>query len=75
MSLGHLNLIISHRIGIENEHWKAVCGYGYISDLCDKVELQRFEEISGSFRGFNRSLELTSLPPDSLTYEIISFTV
>jgi hypothetical protein len=36
---------------------------------------QRFEAISGGFGGFNRSLELTSLPPDSLKNEFISFSV
>jgi hypothetical protein len=42
---------------------------------CKNSALQRFEEISGGFGGFNRSKELTSLSPDSIANEFISFSV
>jgi hypothetical protein len=42
-------------------------------EYCSISKLQRFERLSGGFGGFNRSLELTSLPPDNLANEFISF--
>lgn len=46
-----------------------------IPEECTISKLQRFERLSGGFGGFNRSLELTSLPPDSLSNEFISFSM
>ncbi|KAH4443851.1 hypothetical protein HBI46_152800 [Parastagonospora nodorum] len=65
--------------GAENEYIKSYCKGLAQGDLppdeCKKSEIDRFSEISGGFGGFNRSLELTSLPPDSLANEYISFSV
>jgi hypothetical protein len=46
-----------------------------VPDYCKITDLQRFERISGGFGGFNRSLELTSLSPDNIANEFISFSV
>jgi hypothetical protein len=35
----------------------------------------RYLEVSGGFGGFNLSLELSSLPPDSLANEFIAFSM
>jgi hypothetical protein len=67
-------------MGVQNEYIKKECkryppGDSRRRKYCDKPEMQRFEELSGGFGGFNRSLELTSLPPDSLSNEFISFSM
>jgi hypothetical protein len=72
-------LTTSRSLGIENEYEKNWC-----KDLppgrpkppeCLISDSQRLAQLSGGFGGFNRSLELTSLPPDSLANEFISFSV
>jgi hypothetical protein len=66
-------------MGIQNEYEKLDCKGRRIDETlpsyCRISNKQRFEAISGGFGGFNRSLELTSLPPDSLANEFISFSV
>jgi hypothetical protein len=66
-------------MGIENESEKSECKERrldeFLPQYCEISNKQRFEAISGGFGGFNRSLELTSLPPDSLANEFISFSV
>jgi hypothetical protein len=71
-------------MGITSEAEKRNCEYfrknlfhgtAAMPDYCMASRTQRFEAISGGFGGFNRSLELTSLPPDSLKNEFISFSV
>jgi hypothetical protein len=42
---------------------------------CLLGDLDRFAVISGGFGGFNRSLEVASLPPDSLGNEFIAFSM
>jgi hypothetical protein len=46
-----------------------------VPEYCKITDLQRFDRISGGFGGFNRSLELASLSPDSIANEFISFSV
>lgn len=66
-------------MGAENEYLKSICKDRYSGYLkpeeCLKSDMQRFDEISGGFGGFNRSLDLASLPPDSLANEFISFSM
>ncbi|KAL1801259.1 hypothetical protein ACET3X_001601 [Alternaria dauci] len=42
---------------------------------CDMSSTEYFETISGGFGGFNRSLTLTSLPPDNMSHEFIAFAI
>ncbi|KAF2032995.1 hypothetical protein EK21DRAFT_98563 [Setomelanomma holmii] len=74
------SLAIAVPVGIQNEDMKRECkiyppGNPQRPSFCAKPESQRMEEISGGFGGFNRSRVITSLPPDSLTNEFISFSI
>lgn len=68
-------------MGAENHYRERDCDrYGYGPDdpegyWCKMNDLDRFSVISGGFGGFNRSLELAALPPDSLTNEFIAFSM
>ncbi|OAL47208.1 hypothetical protein IQ07DRAFT_515918 [Pyrenochaeta sp. DS3sAY3a] len=42
---------------------------------CDLPSTERFAKMSGGFGGFNRSLTLTSMSPDSLSNEFLSFSI
>lgn len=68
---------------MQTTSWKRYCeGYGggrvygsYGGYECTASSIEHFDKISGGFGGFNRSLELTSLPPDSLPNEFIAFSM
>jgi hypothetical protein len=62
-------------MGAQAAYQKRACSDFDRTIDCQKSDMQRFDEISGGFGGFNRSLQLYSLPPDSLANEFISFSV
>jgi hypothetical protein len=66
-------------MAFENKEQNYRCKHPYsdgsFPDYCKDSALQRFDRISGGFGGFNRSKELTSLAPDNIGNEFISFSV
>ncbi|KAF2820593.1 hypothetical protein CC86DRAFT_304725 [Ophiobolus disseminans] len=65
-------------LGMNSVWWKKDCKDYDPRELparCRVSSKEHFESISGGFGGFNRSLELTSLPPDSLPNEFIAFSI
>lgn len=68
------------RLGIANESQKRNCDLFY-SDVetrpsyCSSSDIARFDDISGGWGGFNRSLTAAALEPDRLSNEVLSFAM
>ncbi|KAF2662395.1 hypothetical protein K491DRAFT_585125 [Lophiostoma macrostomum CBS 122681] len=62
-------------VGAQYSEWKSDCKRNPGNHDCSIPSTTYFAEISGGFGGFNRSLPLASLPPDSLQNELISFSI
>jgi hypothetical protein len=63
-----------------NENQKDNCDNWYSNSetkpsYCFKSDTARFEDLSGGWGGFNRSLTATALEPDSLSNEVLSFAM
>lgn len=68
------------RLGISNESQKERCDSWYDSGVnrpsyCSMSDTARFEELSGGWGGFNRSLTAAAMEPDSLSNEVLSFAM
>lgn len=68
------------RLGTENEGRKKTCQNNFVDtstqpDFCSKSDTERFEEISGGWGGFNRSLTAAAMEPDRLSNEVFSFAM
>jgi len=68
------------RLGIANESQKENCDVWYSNSetkpsYCSMSDTARFEELSGGWGGFNRSLTAAALEPDSLSNEVLSFAM
>ena len=54
---------------------KDLCEGGFSTPYCKMSSGERFSAISGGWGGFNHSLPIASLPPDSLGNEVLSFLI
>lgn len=74
-------LTVPDSLGMSNESLKKECKWYHKHDpqelpsYCKISDHDRLEELSGGFGGFNHSLPVASLPPDSLANEFISFSM
>jgi hypothetical protein len=74
-------LRVTYSLGMANESIKEECKLyhkkepNHLPSYCLMSDHDRFEKLSGGFGGFNHSLPVASLPPDSLGNEFISFSM
>ena len=67
----------NRRLGTENENQIRDCRRypNDRPDYCSMSDTERFEEISGGWGGFNRSLTAATMEPDRLSNEVLSFAM
>ena len=68
------------RLGITNEEEKKDCQEEYTNpsnrpSYCSMSDTERFDELSGGWGGFNRSLTVAAMEPDRLSNEVLSFAM
>jgi hypothetical protein len=74
-------LKFTYSMGMSNESIKKECKWYHkhspndLPSYCQMSDHDRLEKLSGGFGGFNHSLPVASLPPDSLANEFISFSM
>ncbi|KAF2637405.1 hypothetical protein P280DRAFT_406770 [Massarina eburnea CBS 473.64] len=70
-----LAIMLGTNAQIEKKACHNTENYNYYDVNCNISATQRFQEDSGGWGSFNHTVQLTSLPPDLLKNELVSFCI
>jgi hypothetical protein len=80
LALVGASIAIAVPLGMANENQKENCDMWFSNSetkplYCSLSDTARFEQLSGGWGGFNRSLTAAALEPDRLSNEVLSFAI